>query len=67
MYQRVAVVGATGAVGREFLKVLEQRDFPAGRIRLLASSRSAGTTPDLHEAHVALEQTSSDHAAPGKI
>lgn len=39
----IAVVGATGAVGREFLDVLEQRGFPHARIRLLASARSAGT------------------------
>ncbi|MFM9958597.1 MAG: aspartate-semialdehyde dehydrogenase [Phycisphaerales bacterium] len=40
----IAVVGATGAVGREFLDVLEQRRFPHARIRLLASARSAGTS-----------------------
>jgi aspartate-semialdehyde dehydrogenase len=39
----VAVVGATGAVGREMLKILEQRNFPAGEVIALASSRSAGT------------------------
>ena len=39
----VAVVGATGAVGREMLTTLEARDFPAERILPLASSRSAGT------------------------
>ncbi|MDY6918379.1 MAG: aspartate-semialdehyde dehydrogenase [Chloroflexota bacterium] len=39
----VAVVGATGLVGREFIKVLEQRNFPMRSIRLLASDRSAGT------------------------
>ncbi len=39
----IAAVGATGAVGREFLRVLEQRSFPASHVRLLASSRSAGT------------------------
>ena len=38
----VAVAGATGAVGREMLLVLEQRDFPASRVIALASSRSAG-------------------------
>lgn len=38
----VAVAGATGAVGREMLTVLEQRAFPASRVRALASSRSAG-------------------------
>ncbi len=39
----VAVVGATGAVGREMLKTLEERNFPAARIIPFASSRSAGT------------------------
>ena len=39
---RVAVVGATGAVGQEMLKILEERNFPVSDIRLLASSRSAG-------------------------
>jgi aspartate-semialdehyde dehydrogenase len=38
----VAVVGATGAVGREMLKTLEQRDFPASEVRAFASARSAG-------------------------
>lgn len=38
----VAVVGATGAVGNEMLSVLEQRDFPVGELRLLASERSIG-------------------------
>ena len=38
----VAVAGATGAVGVEMLRVLEQRDFPASEVRALASSRSAG-------------------------
>ncbi len=38
----VAVAGATGAVGREMLKVLEQRSFPAARVVALASARSAG-------------------------
>ncbi|NLX05463.1 MAG: aspartate-semialdehyde dehydrogenase [Phycisphaerae bacterium] len=38
----LAVVGATGAVGQEFIKVLERRNFPVGRVKFLASSRSAG-------------------------
>ncbi len=42
MAVNVAVVGATGAVGEEFLKILESRKFPIKEIRLLASSRSAG-------------------------
>jgi len=38
----VAVVGATGAVGVEMLKTLEKRNFPVGKLTLLASARSAG-------------------------
>ena len=44
MSRHVAVVGATGAVGQEFLRVLEQRKFTYDRITFLASSRSAGKT-----------------------
>jgi aspartate-semialdehyde dehydrogenase len=40
----VAVVGATGLVGRKMIQVLEERKFPVGELRLLASARSAGTT-----------------------
>jgi aspartate-semialdehyde dehydrogenase len=38
----VAVVGATGAVGNEMIRVLEQRNFPVGQLKLLASARSIG-------------------------
>ena len=38
----VAVVGATGAVGIEMIKTLEKRNFPAGKLTLLASARSVG-------------------------
>lgn len=40
---RTAIVGATGAVGRELLALLEERNFPATRLRLFASERSAGS------------------------
>ena len=40
----VAIVGATGAVGAELLRCLEQRGFPLGKLKLLASARSAGKT-----------------------
>ena len=39
---KVAIVGATGLVGQEFIKVLEQRNFPMASIRLYASDRSSG-------------------------
>jgi len=38
----VAIVGATGAVGAELLKVLAERDFPIGELKLLATERSSG-------------------------
>ncbi len=38
----IAIMGATGVVGREMLKILEQRNFPVGNLRLLASERSGG-------------------------
>jgi len=38
----VAIVGATGAVGEQMREVLEEREFPVGELRLLASERSAG-------------------------
>jgi len=39
---RVAVCGATGAVGNQMIQCLEERDFPLGELRLLASARSEG-------------------------
>ncbi len=41
---RVAIVGASGAVGVEMLRVMERRNFPVSKLRLLASPRSAGKT-----------------------
>ena len=40
----VAVLGATGAVGQEMMKILSERDFPVGKLIPLASARSAGKT-----------------------
>ncbi|MFM9159361.1 MAG: aspartate-semialdehyde dehydrogenase, partial [Dolichospermum sp.] len=41
---RVAILGATGAVGTELLELLESRNFPLADLKLLASPRSAGKT-----------------------
>ncbi|MDP2689823.1 MAG: aspartate-semialdehyde dehydrogenase [Deltaproteobacteria bacterium] len=46
----VAVAGATGVVGKEFLRILEEREFPVGELRLLASERSAGSKLDFRGA-----------------
>jgi len=51
----VAIVGATGAVGVEFLSCLEQRNFPLGSLRLLASARSAGKTMNFRGSDIRVE------------
>lgn len=52
----VAVVGATGVVGHEMIKVLEQRSFPIGALKPLASSRSAGSTVRFRDMDVAVDE-----------
>ena len=54
----VAIVGATGAVGLEFLAVLERRHFPVRSLRLLASPRSAGKTLPFRGEQVPVEPLS---------
>ena len=51
----VAVVGATGAVGRTMLSILEQRKFPVGNLYLLASERSAGEKMTFNNKQYAVE------------
>jgi aspartate-semialdehyde dehydrogenase len=53
---RIAVVGATGAVGREILRTLEKRNFPLSHLRLLASSRSLGKKVDFAGKMVPIEE-----------
>lgn len=52
----VAILGATGAVGREMLKVLEERHFPIRTLRALASVRSAGTKLPFAGGEVVVEE-----------
>lgn len=52
----VAVLGATGAVGREMLKVMEERDFPVGELRLLASARSVGLEIEYKGQKIAVQE-----------
>ena len=42
----LAILGATGVVGQEFLKLIAERNFPFNELRLLASKRSAGRKID---------------------
>ena len=51
----MAVVGATGAVGRTMLSILQERDFPLGSLRLFASERSAGTITETKWGSVEVE------------
>ena len=56
----VAIVGATGAVGVEMLLCLEQRNFPLGRLKLLASARSAGKRMKFRGEDVVVEELTHD-------
>jgi aspartate-semialdehyde dehydrogenase len=51
----VAVVGATGAVGEQMREVLEEREFPVGELRLLASERSAGQSLPFQSRQIRVE------------
>ena len=57
---RVAVVGATGAVGTEMLNVLQKRNFPVDHLRLLASSRSVGKKLPFKGGEVVVEELKED-------
>lgn len=59
----VAIVGATGAVGEEMRLCLEQRGFPVGKLKLLASARSAGKRLPFGGAEVAVEELRHDSFA----
>lgn len=52
----VAIAGATGAVGIEMMRVLERRNFPVGKLSLLASARSVGKTLEFRGAPVAVQE-----------
>jgi aspartate-semialdehyde dehydrogenase len=56
----VAVVGVTGAVGTEMLRVLERRDFPVDELRPLASSRSAGKSVVFRGKEVQVQELTAD-------
>jgi aspartate-semialdehyde dehydrogenase len=55
---RVAILGATGAVGTELLELLESRNFPVADLKLLASPKSAGTTLKFKGEDIPVEATS---------
>ena len=57
---RVAVAGATGAVGIEMVKTLEKRNFPISELKLLASARSAGKTMKFKGEDVVIQEMTKD-------
>jgi aspartate-semialdehyde dehydrogenase len=56
----IAIVGATGAVGAELFRVLERRNFPAGKVRALASGRSAGKEVRFRGKPITVEELSAN-------
>ena len=57
---RVAVAGATGAVGVEFLELLDKRNFPMSELRLLASVRSMGKKMQFRGRDIEVEELTED-------
>lgn len=60
MFETVAVVGATGAVGRIIIQLLEERGFEAGQFRFLASARSAGSKIQFKNQEYIIEELTKD-------
>lgn len=56
----VAILGATGAVGQEFLNLIEERNFPFAELKLLASKRSAGKKIDFMGKEYTVEEATND-------
>jgi aspartate-semialdehyde dehydrogenase len=56
----VAVLGATGAVGEQIIGLLEQRDFPISKLKLLSSARSAGTVIKFKGQDIIVEEATPD-------
>ena len=56
----VAIVGATGAVGREMLVCLAERNFPLSKLTLLASARSAGKTLTFRDEEIVIKELTED-------
>lgn len=57
---KVGIIGATGAVGREMIKILGERSFPIDELRLLASSRSAGKALETPWGSITIQETTED-------
>jgi aspartate-semialdehyde dehydrogenase len=58
--KHVAIVGATGAVGAEMIRCLEERHYPVGELTLLASARSAGKTLTFKDQTIVIKELTKD-------
>ena len=64
---KIGVLGATGAVGQEMLKILEEYDIPVAELRPLASARSAGSLIRFRGQDVAIQAASDEGLSVRKI
>ncbi|MFL7795426.1 aspartate-semialdehyde dehydrogenase [Clostridium chauvoei] len=63
----IAIVGATGNVGRKFLEILEERNFPIKNLYLFASKKSAGSTLKFRDKKILVEETCEENIKNKKI
>ncbi|MDE6081015.1 MAG: aspartate-semialdehyde dehydrogenase, partial [Muribaculaceae bacterium] len=62
---KIAIVGASGAVGQELLRVLDQQDFPVSELLLFGSSRSAGSVYNFRGKDITVRELRDDDAFEG--
>lgn len=67
MKYNVAVVGATGMVGRQFISILNERNFPINNLYLFSSSRSAGKTISFNNEEILVEELKTENIVNKKI
>ncbi|NBB79982.1 MAG: aspartate-semialdehyde dehydrogenase [Verrucomicrobia bacterium] len=63
MAYKIGILGATGAVGQEIIRLLHERSFPIGELRLLASARSAGKTQSCGDKTWTIQETTPESFA----
>ena len=63
MAYKIGILGATGAVGQEIIRLLHERKFPIGELRLLASARSAGKTQSYGDQTWTIQETTPESFA----
>ena len=61
----LAIAGVTGAVGAELIATLDKRQFPVGKLKALASARSAGKTLDFRGQKIVIEALTENYLVPG--